>query len=135
MSRIRTYEDLLREEKRLQQELKIHEGIIRQDIAGMQQNLEPVKKVFNTVNKVFTRDNRVPFFNIGLELGIDMLLRKFLLVKAGLFTKILIPYLVKNYSSHIIGEEKRKIILKNIRGIFARFRPKRAEPSTPEKYN
>lgn len=133
MSNIRTYEHLLQEEQRLKEQLTVQEAAIRQDIAGMQENFEPVKKVFRTINKIFTRDNRVPFFNIGLELGIDMVLRRFILARAGWFTRILIPYLVKNYSSHIIGEEKRKILLKKIRDIFSKFRPKTASTTETSK--
>ena len=125
MSRIKTYNDLLQEEQRLQLVLKSQELLIRQDLAGMKENLEPVKKVYDQVHKVFTRDNRVPVFNIGLELGIDVLLRRFLLAKAGWFAKTLVPYLVKNYTSHIFGEEKRKAIIKKIEQLFNKIRPKR----------
>lgn len=125
MSRIKTYNDLLQEEQRLQLVLKSQELLIRQDLAGMKENLEPVKKVYDQVHKVFTRDNRVPVFNIGLELGIDVLLRRFLLAKAGWFAKTLVPYLVKNYTSHIFGEEKRKAIIKKIEELFNKIRPKR----------
>ena len=124
MSKIRTYDDLLQEEQRLQLQLKSQEVLIRQDLLTFKENVEPVKKVFNTVQKVFTRDNRVPFFNIGLEMGIDLLLRRFILARAGWITKILIPYLVKNYSSHIIGEEKRKALIKKVREMFDKLRPK-----------
>jgi hypothetical protein len=132
MSKIRTYEDLLREEQRLRHQLKLQEVQIRQDLFSFKENIEPVKKVYDTVHKVFTRDNRVPFFNLGLELGIDVVLRRFLLAKAGWFTKIVVPYLVKNYSSHIIGEEKRKQLLKKIQEIFAKLRPKPSE-APPER--
>lgn len=127
MSKIRTYDDLLQEEQRLQLQLKSQETLIRQDLAGFQENLEPVKKVFNTVQKIFTRDNRVPFFNIGLELGIDVLLRRFILARAGWITRILVPYLVKNYSSHIIGEEKRKALIKKVRDMFDKLRPRQSQ--------
>lgn len=123
MSKIRTYEDLLQEEQRLQQSLKGQELLIRQDIVSMKDNIEPVKRIYDTIQKIFTRDNRVPFFNLGLEMGIDLLLRKFILARAGWFTKIMIPYLVKNYSSHIIGEEKRKALMKKIRDMFNKVRP------------
>jgi len=128
MSNIRTYDDLLQEEQRLRQELKIYEALIRQDLVGMKENIEPVRRVYNTVNKVFTRDNRVPFFNIGLEMGIDLVLRRFILAKAGWITKIVVPYFVKNYSSHIIGEEKRKALFKKVQELFAKLRPKPEEP-------
>lgn len=124
MGQIKTYEDLLAEEQRLRQQLKIYEVQIRQDLVGMKENIEPARKAYNTISKIFTRDNRVPFFNIGLEMGIDLMLRRFILRKAGWFTKIVVPYFMKNYASHIIGEEKRKALMKKIQEMFAKFRPK-----------
>jgi len=129
MSKIRTYEDLLQEEQRLQLKLKSQELAIRQTLVDFRENVEPVKRVFNTVQKVFTRDNRVPVFNIGLELGVDFLLRKFILARAGWLTRILVPYLVKNYSSHIIAEEKRKALIQKVRDMFSKIKPPKPQPS------
>jgi len=127
MNKIRTYQDLVQEEQRLAERLKTQETIIRQDLAGFRENLEPVKKFFNTAQKMFTRDNRVPFFNIGLELAIDILLRRFILRKAGWIAKSIVPYLVKNFSSHVIGEEKRRLLVKKVRDLFAKIRPKQPQ--------
>lgn len=126
MSKIRTYKDLVDEEQRLQQVLKGQEILIREDLMSMKENLEPIKKVYDRVHKIFTRDNRVPLFNIGLELGIDVLLRRFLLARAGWFAKTFVPYVVKNYASHIISEEKRKVIIKKIEELFNKIRPKKS---------
>ncbi len=125
MSKITTYNDLLQEEKRLQQVLKNQEVLIREDLVNMKENLEPIKKVYDQVHKIFTRDNRVPVFNVGLELGIDMILRRFILGRAGWFAKTFVPYVIKNYASHIIGEEKRKAIIKKIEEMFNKIRPKK----------
>jgi hypothetical protein len=115
----------LQEEKRLQQVLKSQEILIREDLVNMKENLEPIKKVYDQVHKIFTRDNRVPVFNVGLELGIDMILRRFILARAGWFAKTFVPYVIKNYASHIIGEEKRKAIIKKIEEMFNKIRPKK----------
>jgi len=135
MSKIRTYNDLFEEERRLQQILKNQEILIREDLVSMKENLEPIKKVYDQVHKVFTRDNRVPVFNIGLEIGIDMVLRRFLLARAGWFAKTFVPYIVKNYTSHIISEEKRKIIIKKIEELFNKIRPKKDKPANATAYN
>lgn len=135
MSKIKTYKDLLQEEERLRQVLKGQEILIREDLVSMKENLEPVKKVYDQVQKIFTRDNRVPVFNIGLELSIDMLLRRFLLARAGWFAKTFVPYVVKNYASHIISEEKRKAIIKKIEEVFNKIRGKKSkqpEANSPE---
>ena len=132
MNKIRTYKDLVEEEQRLVQKLKAQEIVIREDLAGFRENLEPVRRLFSTAQKIFTRDNRVPVFNIGLELAIDILLRRFILRRAGWFARSIVPYLVKNYSSHIIGEEKRKALVKKIRDIFSRISPRQAKATAQE---
>ncbi|ANE50672.1 hypothetical protein [Flavisolibacter tropicus] len=121
--KIKTYEDLEEEKLRLLSLLKTQESTIRTDIAGLKENLKPLGAAMDTINKLTTRDNRVPVLNIGLEMGIDLLMRKLLLSKAGWFTKIIIPFVVKNYTSHILGEEKREFIIKKLKNLFKKMRP------------
>ncbi len=124
--RIRTYEDLVEEQQRLISVLKTQEQTVKVDIAGVKQGLQPFGKALQVVNKLATRDNTAPVMNFGLEMGIDLLIRKVLLAKAGWFTKIVIPFLVKNYSSHIIGEDKRLAIIQKVKGFFGKIRPQAA---------
>lgn len=124
MSSIKTYEDLELEKVRLTALLKNHEEAIRYDMAGVREGLKPMNNAVKFINKMATRDNTTPVMNFGLEMGIDILVRRFILRRAGWFTRIVVPYLVKNYSSHIIGEEKREALLAKIRGFFNKMRPK-----------
>jgi hypothetical protein len=135
MSKIRTYKDLLAEEQRLQQVLKRQEILIREDLISLKENIEPVKKVYDQVHKIFTRDNRVPLFNVGLEMSIDLLLRRFVFRRAGWFVKTFIPYVVKNYASHIIGEEKRKAIIRKIEELFNKIRPRKAKHTQASSFD
>lgn len=130
-STIQTYEDLLKEQQRLLGIIRTQEELIRKDIAGVREGLKPFEKVAAQINRLATRNNTAPLMNFGLEFGVDLLLRKFILAKAGWFSKIVIPFLVKNYSSHIIGEEKRTILLQKIRNFFQKIRPH----ASPEAYN
>jgi hypothetical protein len=76
------------------------------------------------LNKITTRDHTGPFVNFGLDFGIDLLIRRILLAKAGWLTKIVIPFVMKNYSSHIINDEKREKLTKKIKEFFNKIRPK-----------
>lgn len=136
MSKIKTYDDLEAEKIRLTALLKNHEEAIRYDMAGVREGLKPVSKAVNVINKMATRDNSGPMLNFGLEMGIDILLRRFVLRRAGWFTKIVVPYMVKNYSSHILGEEKREALLQKMRDFFSKVRPKpQAEPDVATAYS
>ena len=124
MGRIKTYDDLLEEQKRLLSVLRSHEELIKDDITGIKAGLKPVNNVLRVVNKIATRDNRAPLMNFGVEFGVDLLIRRFLLAKAGWFTKIIVPFFIKNYSSHIIGEEQKAKLINKIRNLFQKIRPK-----------
>ena len=125
-NKISTYEDLLEEQKRLMNILKGHEELLKTDMAGVREGLKPVGNALNVVNKLATRDQTGPVMNFGLEFGLDLLLRRFVLAKAGWFTKIGIPYIVKTYASHLITEEKREQILQRINTFLHKLRPKPA---------
>lgn len=128
-NRIKTYEDLEREKFRLMGVLKTQEELIKHDLTKVKEGLRPFGKAAEFVNKMATRDNTAPIMNFGVEFGVDLLIRKVLLARAGWFTKIIVPFLVKNYSSHIIGEEKREALLNKLRGFFRKIRPS-ATPAT-----
>ncbi len=124
MNKIKTYKDLLQEEQRLLAQLKETEVLIRDDIAGVKEGLKPIGNVVRTIGKFTTRDRTNAFANFGLDFSVDLLVRRFLLARAGWFTKILIPYLIKNYSSHIISEQQRAKLMEKINNFFSKLRPK-----------
>jgi len=124
MSRIKNYADLEAEKLRLMALLRNHEEAIKADVVLVKEGLKPIGNIVNVVNKMATRDNRVPVMNFGLEMGIDILVRRVLLGRAGWFAKIFVPYLIKNYTSHFIGEEKKEVLLNTVRNFMKKLRPK-----------
>jgi hypothetical protein len=122
---IKTYEDVLQEEQRLMQALRSQEVLIREDLAGLKESLKPVGKVYNVLHKMATRDHTGPLANFGIDFGIDLLIRRLLLARAGWFTKILVPFVIKNYSSHIISDEQKTKFAQKIQNIFNKIRPKK----------
>jgi len=133
MSRIKNYADLEAEKLRLMALLRNHEEAIKADMVNVREGLQPVSNALKVINKMATRDNRVPVMNFGVEMGIDLLIRRVLLGRAGWFAKIVVPYLIKNYTSHFIGDEKKDLLLSKVRNFFKKLRP-RPEPVKTEVY-
>ena len=131
--RIKTYEDLEQEKMRLMEVLRGQEELIKVDVAGVKEGLKPFGKAADMVKKMATRDNTAPVINFGLEMGIDLLVRKLILARAGWFAKIVVPFLVKNYSSHIIGEEKREALMKKLKNFLRKLRPDPHVASDPQQ--
>jgi hypothetical protein len=130
-SSIKTYKDLLQEEQRLLQHIKDQEALIKQDIVGIKEGLIPFNHVARLIRNIVTRDKTGPLVNLGLDFGIDLLFRRILLAKAGWFARIVIPYFIKNFASHVISEERRSRLVKKVQELFNKIRPKpdQAEPA------
>lgn len=125
--KIKTYDDLLQEEIRLQAHLTSCKDVIKQDIVGIKEGLNPFKRVVNTIKGLFTRDDNGPLVNFGLNFGLDVFVRRILLGRASWITKVVVPYVIKNYASHLITEEQRKTITKSVSKFFSKFIKKKKE--------
>jgi hypothetical protein len=122
---IKTYEDLLQEEQRLTAQLASYKGVIREDIAALKTSLNPIKRVASTVKNLFTFGDNGPLLNFGLKFGTDVFLRRLLLGRAGWIAKVVVPYLIKNYASHLVTEGQRKAIAKTVSNLISKFMMKK----------
>jgi len=118
MSSIKTYEDLEAEEKRLQALLYSHKENIKDSFAAVKQSLNPFKQAVDTAKRLFSRDKTNPLMKFGVDLGVDVLIRRLLLAKAVWFTRIIVPFFVKNYSTHFVTQYKKSKLLQKIWGFF-----------------
>lgn len=139
--KIKTYEDLEQEERRLQAQLQSYKSLIGEDIDGIKSGLNPFKKAAGTVKNLFTRDDNGPLLNFGLNFGLDVLVRRILLGRAGWLTKVVVPYLIKNYASHLFTENQRRGVAKTVSNFLTKFMMKKKKepfettpPVAPEPF-
>ncbi|MDQ6610659.1 MAG: hypothetical protein M3Y85_12650 [Bacteroidota bacterium] len=123
--KISTYEELVEEEKRLTALLGSYKELIKDDIAGIKDGLNPVKRVVHTVKNLFSRDDNGPLLNFGLNFGLDVVVKKLLLGRASWITKVVVPYVIKNYASHLITEDQRKNVAKTVSKFLTKFMMKK----------
>ncbi len=109
---INTYQDLLDEQIRLQSLFVAQKELVRQDINQLKLELIPVQKAIKVVEKFVTKDNTNWILSTSAGTLIDMFIRRTLLSKAGFITKMVVPLLMKNFSSHVIADNKDKIFSK-----------------------
>ena len=109
---IRTYDDLLEEKARLKLLLSAQKELVRQDINELKLELVPVRSAISMIGKFATKDNRNWILTTAADTIIDLVIRKMVLSKAGLITKLAVPFFMKNFSSHVIADNKDKIVSK-----------------------
>lgn len=123
-SAIHSYEELQHEKIRLEGLLRIQKEQLRTDIGLLKKQLEPATAILRTVG-MFTgsknadgKSNTKPgLLKLGLDLGIDLLLRGTVFRKAGFVTRMAMPVLLRNFSSNI-ASGKGKGLFQSIKNIF-----------------
>lgn len=109
---IRTYQDMMDEKQRLQGLLAAQKQLLSTDIQEIKESLKPVQSALSFVGKLVTRDSGNFILNAGANKLINMVVKNMILARAGWFAKLVVPFLVKNFSSHIISEKKGAILSK-----------------------
>jgi len=127
--KIRSYEDLEREEQLLEELLRTQKQLIQLDIQVLKDQLKPAKMALQFFNKITTVDKSNLLLNEGANKAIEFVLNKFILARTGWITKFLVPFFLKNYSSHLIGDNKMNIVEK----VFSLFGRKNGRTTTSSK--
>ena len=104
---ITSYKELLQEKARLKTLLAEQELLIKQDWQLIKEDLKPAVLVATTVRNFFTRKAGIGAAQLGVNMLADGLVKKVLLSKTGWLTRWLVPFLIKNYASHIVNEPEK----------------------------
>jgi hypothetical protein len=100
--KIRAYDQLLQEEQQLEDALQLHQRNLGHKWQGLKESVQPAVIGMRLAQKAFTRSENNPVINSGVNLVVDLVVKKWLLKRAGWLTKLLIPYFVKNITSGVI---------------------------------
>jgi hypothetical protein len=125
MNSINTYDDLMQEKRRLKLVLEERKILVQAEFEEIKIKLKPVTNVIEMVEKLSKKDKSNPLFNMGVDVGVNLLLKKVLLRNAGFIVKLLVPLMAKNYISHE-GEEVKTIfsqVSEFIKKKFKRHQP------------
>ncbi|GAB2676195.1 hypothetical protein GCM10027036_32410 [Flavihumibacter cheonanensis] len=114
---IRNHDDLLAEKARLKSLLLVQKNQLRRSWEGIEEELEPATKFLGSLSLFSSRKSDNPLLKLGLDLGIDMVMRKTLFRQAGFLTRLGAPILVRNLVSNLF-DKKGAGLLAGIKSIF-----------------
>ena len=127
--RIDSYEDLLKEQARLQALLQAQKELVRADIDQIRAEfITPVRSAISYVGKFATKEKGNWMLTTAADTIIDIVFKRMVLAKAGWVTKLVVPFFMKNFSSHVIADNKDKIVNK----LFAWFGKKQENGKMPD---
>ena len=122
--KIETYDDLLEEKARLEELLKAQKALVKEDAELVKDSLRPIghtiSNVYSVVHSLTARPKTSPLVSLGLDFGVELLLKRMLLANSGWLVRVLVPYLVKNYSARLFKERAKDTLLKRLKKAVAK---------------
>jgi hypothetical protein len=101
---ITTHEELLEEEARLKALLSVKRFQIQSDIQELKEEIKPLIKVAKLIGKMLSpEDQKYAVAKTGTNMTIDWIAKK-LFPKSGFLMQMIIPRIVKNYTSHYVDK-------------------------------
>ena len=110
--KIRSYDDLIKEQERLELLLQAQKEVIYYDVQEIKEQLRPVRNILEFIEKITTKDRTAFLLNLASEIAINSVVKRFILSRAGWAIRTIVPFFLKNYSSHFFAEQKDKWIEK-----------------------
>ena len=102
----------MEEKARLKTLLATQKTVLRQDFNRIKEEFAPVRTAISVIGKITTKDNSNWLLTTAADTAIDLVVRRFILSKTGWFRRIVLPFFMKNLSSHLIADNKDKIFNK-----------------------
>jgi hypothetical protein len=127
---ITSYKDLQEEKARLKALAAQQKLQIKTDWDVIKEDIRPSLTLATTIKAGLTRKASGVAANLGINLLADGLVKNVLMAKSGGISRWLIPFLLKNFASHVVGEPGS--FLNKVTGIIKNKFGKKGEASTPD---
>lgn len=109
MNRINNILELRQERTRLRMKIEDLEKGMQEDVDGIRNYFRPAHMAMQAAGKMFHRDNS-GIAGVGINLAIDMLIRKVILRNAGWIYKLVVPMLLKNVTNNYVASHAENIV-------------------------
>lgn len=110
---IQTINDLRAERARLHNQMQLSKISMRSEVAAIKEELNPARQAVGVLNDVFTSPKK-GLLTLGVGLGVDVVLRRTILARAGWLTKLVVPFLVHNVATNMVQKNGKSIVEKGL---------------------
>ena len=110
--RIQNYKDLMGEKARLEGLLIHQKAEFRYNLNELKEQYSPIVKLGSFIGLLTTKNYKYPLLNAAADLFIGVWLKNKILARAGWVYRLLIPFFMKNVSSHVIKRYASRLFTK-----------------------
>jgi hypothetical protein len=106
---IQNIDDVRAERARLKNQIESSRTHLRQEFGAIKKELSPVNQALGVVSDVLTTP-RKGLLSMGVGIGVDTVLKRVVLARAGWLPRLVVPFLVKNAATNYISKHKTSVV-------------------------
>lgn len=110
---IETIDDLRAERAKLHHQMQLSRISVQNEILVIKEELNPARQAVGILNEVFTSPKK-SLLTLGIGLGVDIVLRRVILARAGWLPKLIVPFLVRNVATNMMQKNGKTIVEKSL---------------------
>jgi len=114
---INNIDDLRAERARLKNQLELSKVHMKQEIKAIKTELNPVNQAVGVVTDMFTAP-RKGLLHVGVGIGVNTLLKRGLLARAGWLPRLVIPFLAQNLATNLIYKNRTSLVENALRWVI-----------------
>lgn len=107
--KIENMADLKAERIRLKNRLEVSKSQMRGELNAIKTELNPARQAVGVLGDMFTTP-RKGLLPMGVGFGVDMLVRRGLLARAGWLPRLIVPFLVRNVATKYIQNNRSPLL-------------------------
>lgn len=119
---IDNYEDLMEEKERLKARLKARKAGIKQSFEVIKEEVNPFSNIRKTAQGALSTSTTNPLVKFGIKRASEFLIGKVLLKRAGWLPRLVVPFLVREVATRLIGTKADKKIATTLRSTAHKLR-------------
>ncbi len=106
---IQNLDDVRAERARLKNQIESARTNLRQEFGVIKKELNPVNQTLGVISDALTTP-RKGLLSMGVGIGVDTILKKVVLARAGWLPRLVVPFLVKNVATNYISKNKVSVV-------------------------
>lgn len=106
---IQNINDLRAERARLKNQLQLSQIYMRRELAAIKTEINPARQAVGMIGDMLTAPQK-GLLNVGVGIGIDTVIRRGLLARAGWLPRLIIPFIARNVASNLIQKNRTSIV-------------------------
>lgn len=108
-TKLESLDDVRAERARLKNQLALSQVKMRKDITAIKTEINPARQAVGALRDLLTTPKK-GLLSVGVGIGVDILLKRGLLARAGWLPRLVVPFVARNLATNLIYKNRTSLL-------------------------